>query len=155
MSNYKEALETITFAEKAEKSLKEFNNWIFGISIGIYSILIFKFNDIDFSKYECAQTAYKIIIIYSMITVFCTGLSKYHIMMRENKLSIRFGVLLKLLILKNKTPEIEFESKWNREFKKWADEHNKIVLMSKFLNLSIIMTSILIIAVAIFLIIII
>jgi hypothetical protein len=36
-------LEKIKFAEDAEKSLVDLNNWIFGISIGIYAILIFKF----------------------------------------------------------------------------------------------------------------
>jgi hypothetical protein len=149
MNNYQNALNQINFAEKSEKSLKEFSNWIFGLSIGVCSLLIFQIKDFDFT-YDCAKFIYKAIVIFSMITVLSAGLSKYLILNRENKKGIYYGVLLKLLILKDKKTDKDFETEWSKTYKEWIEEHNKLELMAKGLNISIVLTLILIFISAIF-----
>ena len=150
MSEYQNALNQINFAEKSEKSLKDFSNWIFGLSIGVCSLLIFQVKGFDFATYACAKLIFKGIVIYSMVTVFFAGLSKYLILNRENKKGIFYGILLKLLTLKDKKSKEEFEKEWRKTYKDWIEEHNKLVLMSQGLNLSIVLTLILVFITAIF-----
>lgn len=150
--DYYKILDQINYAEKAEKSLKEFSNWIFGISIGVSSLLIFQIKGFDLTKYYYASSIYKGIVIYSMITIFFAGFIKYLILNRENKLSILYGVLLKLIVLKaNKTTE-ELKIEWDKTFSEWAEEHNKLKLMSQGLNISIVLTLLLVFLSAIFII---
>lgn len=150
MNTYQNALNQINFAEKSEKSLKEFSNWIFGISIAICSLLIFQVKQFDFTSYHYAKMIYKGIIIYSMLTVFFAGLSKYLILNRETTKGIYYGVLLKLLILKEKKSKEEFEKEWSLTYEKWVTEFNKLHLMSQGLNISIILTMILVFITSIF-----
>jgi hypothetical protein len=150
MDIYQNALNQINFAEKTEKSLKEFSNWIFGISIGVCSLLIFQIKQFDFTTYQYAKLIYKGIIIYSMFTVFFAGLSKYLILNRETTKGIHYGVLLKLLILKEKKSKEEFQKEWSKTYNKWTEEHNKLKLMSQGLNISIVLTMILVFTTALF-----
>ena len=125
------------------------DNWIFGISIAMCTLLIFQTKQFDLSKFDYAKIIYKGIVIYSMLTIFFAGLSKYLILNRENKIAIYYGVLLKLFVLKDNKTENEFKEEWNTTFGKWVIEHNKLKLMAQGLNISIIMTLILVFLAAI------
>ena len=140
-----DSLYKINYAENVEKSLVDFNNWLFGISIGIFGLLVFRVQDFDLTKYSYSELIFKILVIYAMLTIFVTGLTKYHLFIRNNKLSTRYGYLQKLMTLNEINQKEDFDDKLKEGFKKWSDEFNKISLMSQFLNLSIVTTAILII----------
>ena len=42
------------------------------------------------------------LVIYSMIAVFISSVTKYALYMRKNKLNVKYGYLQKLLLLKDK-----------------------------------------------------
>jgi hypothetical protein len=149
--DYSKYLDRISFSEKAEKSLKEMSNWVLGISLGMCSLLLFKANEFDMSKYLNAINCYKIVVIFSLLTVFMTGLSKYLILRRESRLNIAYGMLLKLLyIQKDILPIEEFKTNWNDTFVGWTNEHNKLNSTARILKISTFMSFISVVSAAIF-----
>ena len=143
-------LDKIKFAEDAEKSLVDINNWVFGISIGIYAILIFKMRDFELDKYSFTELIFKILIIYSMISVFVCGLTKYHLFIRKSKLERSYAYLKKVIIIHEINKKSDFDKEWKSGFDSWASEFNKLSLMTKFINLSIITTALLVLFFSIF-----
>jgi hypothetical protein len=146
---YENYLKNINFAEKAEKSLKEMSNWVFGISLALCSILLFKFNDFEFN--DSTKMFYKGIVIYSLFLVFITGLSKYRILKRESKLNIAYGNLLKAFyLLKEKRNETEFDRIWKENMANWGNEHNKLGSVANLVNYSTLFTFLQLILIVIF-----
>lgn len=143
-------LEKIKYAEDAEKSLIDLNNWVFGISIGIYAILIFKMKDFELNKYSYTELTFKILIIYSMISVFICGATKYHLFIRKSKLERSYAYLKKVILLNEINKKPDFEEQWKLGFEDWTNEFNKLSLMTKFINLSIIATALLILFFSVF-----
>lgn len=153
MVDYNKILDQINFAEKSEKSLKEFSNWIFGIAIAFCSLLIFQFKNFDFSTYMYAKYSYKGLVIYSMVALLLAGLIKYLILNRENKMNIYYGTLLKLIALQATKSKEELKVEWDEAFQKWINEHNKIKLMAQGLNVAIVFTLLLVLFTGLFIII--
>ena len=146
------SIESLNFAEKTEKSLKEFTNWILGISVGAFYILLVNIKNLNIEEIQYGKLIYKALVGYSLATILVTGLTKYHLLLRDNKMSVSYSTLLKLRLLKTTKSKEEIKEEWDKAFSKWHYEHSKVQLMSKFLNLSIVATSILIIGIGIFLI---
>ena len=118
------------FADKAEKLLKEFNNLVFGISIGITALIITQLK-VVIVEVLWIQIAYKIILGISMMNSFFVGYTKYLVMVRETKLGIYVGTIQKL---KSEERDIREElEKLNREF-------NKITYHGKLLNRTLVTT---------------
>lgn len=141
----------LSFTDDYEKSLISFNNWVFGISIGIYAILIFQMKEFNLNKYAFTNLFFKILVIYSMITVAISGITKYHLFVRENKLSQSMAAIKKLVMLKEHTNYDKYELEIGPAFQDWANELEKVKNMTKFVNLSIKATGILIAFFSIFL----
>ncbi len=142
--DYEKSLDSLKFSEKAEKSLKEFSNWILGISIGLCSLLLFKSIEFDFNIYENASLYYKYLLIYSMITVIACGFSKFLILDRETKLNIGYGILQKhLFVDKKHFTEEEFMIHWNQILDNWTKEHNRLKFVAQFSYFASILTLIL------------
>lgn len=144
--DYEKSLDSLKFSEKAEKSLKETNNWILGISVGLCSLLLFKSTQFDLNTYEKASIFYKILLSYSLITVLVCGFSKYLILKRETKLNIGYGVLQKSLFVDKKHfTEKEFMIHWNETLDSWTTEHNRLKFVAQFSNFGSLLTIILVI----------
>lgn len=152
MVDYSKILDQINFAEKSEKSLKEFSNWIFAIAIAFCSLLIFQVKNFDFNTYEYARQIYKGLVMYSMFVLILAGLVKYLILNRENKMNLYYGILLKLIALQHSKTKEELKADWDETFKKWSDEHNKIKLMAQGLNVAIVFTLLLVLFTGLFII---
>ncbi len=152
MTNFDNIFEKFQYSDKAEKSLKEFSNWIFGISIGICTLLIFQMKGFDLSKYCFSKLIYLLIVIYSMLNILLTGFNKYLILKRDTIMSIKYGSLKKLVIfskIHDKKLE-EIQEEWNKIFTEWVEEFNKIKIIGHILNVSIITTLIAILFAGIF-----
>ncbi len=152
MANFDNIFEEFQYSDKAEKSLKEFSNWIFGISIGICALLVFQMKGFDLSKYCFSKLIYLIIVIYSMLNILLTGYNKHLILKRDTIMSIKYGSLKKLVIfskINDKKPE-EIKEEWNIIFAEWTTEFNKIKTIGQILNVSIITTLIAILFAGVF-----
>lgn len=134
----------LAFTNDFEKSLVSFNNWVFGISIGIYAILIFQMKDFNLNKYVFTNLFFKILVVYSMIAVTISGITKYHLFVRENRLNQSMAVIKKLVMLKEHTNYDKYEVEIGPAFQDWANELEKVKNMTKFVNLSIKTTGLLI-----------
>jgi hypothetical protein len=143
-------LEKIKYAEDAEKSLVELNNWVFGISIGIYAILVFKMKDFELDKYSFTELYFKALIVYSMISVLICGATKYHLFIRKSRLERSYAYLKKIIIVNEINKKPDFEEKWRLGFDTWTKEFNKLSLMAKFINLSIVATALLVLFFSVF-----
>lgn len=148
-SKYQDTIELMEFAEKSEKSLRDFTNWILAISLGCFTLLIFQLKDVE-TESMALKIIYKIIVGYSMIAIFISGMTKYHLLNRENKLSINYSALLKLKNLDKSELDDKYYNERSELLNDWFDEFHKISLMSHFLNASIIVTGIQVIILGIF-----
>ena len=117
-------IEEFDYGDKAEKSLKDFNNWIFGISIGITALIITQLKEVIVEDL-CIHVAYKIILGISMMNSLFVGFTKYLIMVRETKLGIYDGTIKKLKLKDRNLTEVS--EKRNHEF-------DKITYHGKLLN---------------------
>lgn len=141
-----------TVTERVEKSMKEFTNWLLGISIGLAAIL-------QSNQYTDTCPSILIIIIFTIIIggILLIGYTKYLIFNREIQINTKFGELKKLQILNigkeinNSTKEKALEITEN-----YYKESNKLESIASFINvgtfltaLNIILTIVLILSVMI------
>lgn len=133
-------IEEFDYGDKAEKSLKEFNNWIFGISIGITALILTQLKDVII-EVLWIHLAYKIILGFSMMNSFFVGFTKYLIMVRETKLGIYDGTIKKLKLEVRDIREVS--EKRNLEF-------NKITYHGKLLDWTLATTIIVVLITGIF-----
>ncbi len=154
MTNFDNIFEEFQYSDKAEKSLKEFSNWILSISIGIGALLVTQIKEFDLPKYDFNKIIYLTILICSMLNILVTGYNKYMILKRDTIMSIKYGSLKKLMILSkinNKRPE-EIKEEWNKIFAEWANEFNKIKRIGQILNISVVTILITILFIGVFII---
>lgn len=139
MSDFDKIFEQFQFSVKADKPIKEFSNWIFGISIGFCALLIFQMKDFDLNKFCFTKILYKTIVIFSMLNAFLTGFTKYLIINRDIIMNIKYGALKKLLqfatFSKRKPEDVDIDL--NKILNEWTIEFNKIKNIGQFLNISI------------------
>ena len=148
MTNLDEIFNQIQFSDKAEKSLEDFSNWIFGISIGICAILIFQIKDFNLSKYCFNKIFYISIVIFSMINSLLVGYNKYLILKRATMMGVQYGVLRKLAFfskIKEKKPD-EIAKEAELIFSKWSSEYNIIKKIGRIHNITLITTLITLVA---------
>lgn len=168
MTHFDEIFEQLKYSDKAENSLKEFNNWILGISIGIFVMLIFQIKGYDIAKNNCIKFTYVILVIVSMINTFLVGYNKYKILKRDTILEIKYGTMKKISIYSKikyeksntesnperiKEREIEIDKdkvEMSKVFSEWASEFNKIKRIGEFFNITIITTLITVVTSGIF-----
>ena len=136
MEDFNKIIDSVRFSDLAEKSIKEFSNWLFGISIGICSLLIVGLNNSDI-QYSCQDKWINLIVIFiSFINCFLIGFCKYKIHQRDIRISVIQGALNKkatLAKIENKTAS-DFKPDFQEDFNKWVEECNKIVKIGNLLN---------------------
>lgn len=142
MKDFDEIFEEYQYANKAEKSIKEFSNWILGISIAICTVLLFKMDEFNVSKITCGKLIYIQITILSLISTLIAGYCKYRIYLRDIGMSIHHEELKKLLIfskIKDKKKE-DVKSEWTVIYDKWVKEFNKLNPIGKLIKISSVLT---------------
>jgi hypothetical protein len=152
MADFDKIFEEIQHSDKAEKSLKEFSNWILGISTGICALLVFEIRDFYFESCAFLKLQYKIILIFSMANILLTGFNKYYILKRDVAMNIKYASLKKLLVfseINKKKPE-EIKEQWETKINEWATEHNKIKTIGRLLNITIFTTLATIVMIGVF-----
>lgn len=135
--------EKFRFSEATEKSIKDFSNWIFGISIGICTLLIIQIKgNFDFTNYHYAKQFYKIILLLSMVNTLFTGYNKFLILKRDTLLNSNHWLLKNLFVTvkdgKKKSEDISNEL--DDIIKDLDVEQKKILKIGKFLYISIVST---------------
>lgn len=146
---YKESLEFLEFADKTEKSLRDFVNWVLGVSLGCFTLLILQLKQTN-DGLSYLVVIYKVIVGISLFAIVVSGLTKYHLMRRENRLSSIYSSLLKITTLNGLKPSEKFSTERSELYDEWYKEFNKITMMTQFLNASIIITGIQILLFGIF-----
>ena len=139
MEDFDTLFEKFQIAEKAEKSIKEFSNWLFGISIGLCALLVSLTDRLSSSIMSYIKPLFVIILVLSMTNVFITGITKYLIFRRETRMMISFGALKKIALFVQIQKSQFDRTEWDKHFADWATEYNKLTSINKFLNASIIM----------------
>lgn len=162
MTLFDEVFEQIKYSDKAENSLKEFNNWILGISIGIFVMLIFQIKEYDIAKNNFLKIIHIILVILSIINTFLVGYNKYKILKRDTILDIKYGLMKKISINSNikyqkteKKEDIERDLEKDKEemskiFNDWVFEFNKIKIIGDIFKVTIITTLITVVTSGIF-----
>jgi hypothetical protein len=129
-------LEEHDYSKPASKSLKEFNNWAFGISLGICYFLIVYIDDAKFII--MIKIAYLFVLIFSFLNCMFAGICRYLIFEREINMGIREAVFNKHLLIgkqENKTKE-EIKNKGNLIIIDWMKEYNKLKRNTNLINIS-------------------
>lgn len=141
MDEINNLLKKFKFSEVAEKSIKEFSNWIFGIAIGICSLLIIDINKTNtstcFDKY-----LFLILVGISFINCFIAGYVKYSIFIRHIRLSTKEGELMKIKFDYELHPENqnELNKKIDPIVNDWCNSYNSIKRIGWWMNIAIIST---------------
>jgi hypothetical protein len=139
MEDFNKIIEQFRFADLAEKSIKEFSNWLFGISIGICSLLIVDLSSSDIQTSCIDKKLYFIAIIISLINCLYVGYCKYRIFQRDIKISTIQGALNKKLTFGkiNNQKASDLKPEFEKEFSEWVKEYNEITEIGKLMNWSI------------------
>jgi hypothetical protein len=88
MEDFDKVFENIDFASKAEKSMKDFSNWLLGISIGLCGLMVSVIdNQPALISYYLKALSISVLII-NMANVLLVGITKYKIVMRETQMMI-------------------------------------------------------------------
>jgi len=141
MEDFDTVFEKFQIAEKTEASIKEFSNWLFGISIGLCALMISLTDRLSISSVIFIKPLFISILILSMINVFITGITKYLIFRRETRMMISRGVLKKIALFHQIQKESTFNrAEWDKHFTDWSTEYNRLSSINKFFNTSIIMS---------------
>ena len=142
MENFDDLFEELVSPKKAEEPLKEFSNWVLGISVGLCAFLISESNDLIGQSCRSHKTLYLIILILSMLnTIFC-GFNKYLILKRESILSVKQAIFRKIMSRFN-LKQIEFNKaneEWEIHMKIWRKEFVKITSIEFILNMTLLLT---------------
>ena len=159
MESFDIFFEQFRYSDQADKSIKNFANWIFGISIGFSTILIFQMKDFELSKYCFSKEIYLILIFFSMLNLLFSSYLKYLIHNRDVNMSIKYGSLKKLVsITKLKTFNTIISENIKDDFKKkldvllgeWFVEVGKIKKIGTLLEISIFTTATLVITTGVY-----
>jgi hypothetical protein len=133
----------IQYADKAEKSLKEFNNWILGVSIGICALIITQLKTAG-SGSCIMQIIFKSILTVAMLNVLFVGINKYLLYVRDTKMNIAYGKMKKIFVFAEirQTPKDDVKANFESIYSDWTNEFNKIETHGKLLNVSLITTAV-------------
>lgn len=144
MENFYSVFNDFDFTEKTNKPISVFSNWIYSISVGFCTILIFKLPDINTFEVPL-KFCIKPLVILSMINCLYVSFVKYYILIRDINMASRQGVLSKIIKLGTNKDKDEVKQEWDKEYEKWISEYNKIKSMGRLLNISIFSTSLIVI----------
>ena len=142
MQDFNKIFEELTRPKNAELSLKEFSNWILGISIGLCAFIIAQSKDLINLDNRYFKSLYFIILILSMLNSFISGFNKYLILRRDSILSVKQDMCKKIMdeLEKGKIDRKTADADWNRTMSDWLPEFRKIITIRYILNISLILT---------------
>ena len=151
--NFEPEFEKINYSDRYEKSIRDMNNWLLGISLGIFTILAFKFDSKELFEKESFKFFYITILVFSLFNIGLVGLTKYLIITRELSMNKSYSLMKKhqyfmnLLIEKSKTDDVnekkynDLREKFNNSLKSYLSRFNDISRIEKMTVWSIISTS--------------
>lgn len=177
--NFEENFKKIRFSQSFENSIKELSNWFLGISLGIFTILVFQLSKTEFKDFTTElRTFYIVLVFASILNLGLSGLCKYLLLIREYKINYYYSQIKKrYFFLENDFKNIidqnfevkklidesqreEIERKYNDAFEKNKNPQNEIInqlnrtsIINKILLCSIMFSFALIISISIFIII--
>ncbi|MBN2395776.1 MAG: hypothetical protein JXC36_04850 [Candidatus Atribacteria bacterium] len=139
MEDFETVFAKFQISEKTERSIKEFSNWLFGISIGLCALMVSLTDRLSISSISFIKPMFVIILVLSMVNVFVTGITKFLIFRRETRMMISVGALKKIALFVQIQKSQFNKTEWDKHFADWATEYNKLTSINKFFNTSIIM----------------
>jgi hypothetical protein len=143
MTDFNKSFEEIVTPSKSKESLKQFSNWIIGISFAICSFLITESSNFIGKECHSNKTVYIIILILSMLGAFISGLNKYFILNRDTKLSVKQDILKRITIdLQLKKIDVDSAIKeWDKHMGDWTSAFVSIQKIGIILNISLVLTA--------------
>jgi hypothetical protein len=142
MEEFDKAFEEFARPNKAEDALKEFSNWILGISFATCAFLITESKDLIGQYCNQHKLLFKFILIVSMLNALISGFNKYFILNRDAALSGKQDIL-KHIVIQLKLNKIGFDqakADWDRNMQDWSREFSKMMIIVNVLKFSIIST---------------
>lgn len=142
MEDFDKTFENVVTPKKSEESLKEFSNWILGISVAVCAFLITESKELAELNCSSHKSLFVITLILAMLNAFISGFNKYLILKRDSVLSGRQDILKKILSqLKLEKIELqEAEKEWDINMAGWTKAFKIIPFILKVLNVSLILT---------------
>ncbi len=132
MNNKIEKLEkSLSFSDESAKNLNEYNNWSFGISLALMYFLVTQFSNFEIDGSSVYYVVYKILLFLSMVSIFFTGLIKQRLMVYNANKNAEIGGLKKIIIIARGDEEKINKEEWDKKFKNWEVNHNKLIKQSK------------------------
>ncbi len=121
--------------DRAEKSISEFSNWIFGISSAQPGFFLLIIGNNNYGL-NCKMTNIATMTIaWTMLNSLFIGYTKYRIHIRQISMATKMGLIIKssLQVDDNKSNKYDI----SKNISDWFAEHNKIKTISKLLDISI------------------
>lgn len=135
---FEDILDEYNYTNPISGSLKNFSDWLLGISIGLAAALISLISYSDNNGY-----IFVICLIFIFVGIFFNGFIKYKIFTREIKMNTHFGKLKQIKIVHKATPQIEssekdieVKEKWDIAFSQYSEENEKILSIANLMVLS-------------------
>ena len=133
MEKVDDVLKDYQVARLTEKPIVEFCNWLFGISIGICSLLIVDLNYSVCISSRLDKIINIIAIIISLGNCFFAGYCRYQIFIRDigiNTIQDKLNKLVRNAYEENKEKPV-VKPEFDVLFKDWLKEQDKIVGIAK------------------------
>jgi len=147
MGKNENILDTFLIFEKAEKSIANFSNWLFGISTGLFAFVTLKVSENNFNYQSNVIYFINAMLIFTMLNMLFIGIIKYLIHKRDINLNTKIGKINKISALikvnsygNNNTTLQSAENEMRNIIADWYIEHNKIKTIGYCLNISIFTT---------------
>lgn len=144
MIDFNKSFEEFVSPNKAEESLRQFSNWIVGISFATWSFLITESDKFIGQECEANKPFYMIILAFSMLGAFISGLNKYFILNRDTKLSVKQDILKRVMI-DLQLQKIDLNTaitEWDKHMNDWTSAFATIRVIGIVLNISLVLTAI-------------
>lgn len=155
--NLSDSLKAMNITKETTNSYSNLNNWLFGISVGLFVTIYFKSDRIQLETLPCLKFYFIIMVVLAMLNCLVLGIIKYRFHVREIKLN-EIEVELHKFVLSSKLQNLPLEETkpiFTEKIGNWFTVHNTIVPIAKCLNYGIPFTTFNVIIVGIFLILII
>lgn len=135
---FEDIFNDFTYTNRIDESLKNYSNWLLGISLGLAAVLIslISNNNNIFWYFIVSLT-------FVFVGILLNGFIKYRIFTREILMNTHFGALKQIEIKRKSRPQsdlsnndISDKNKWTIAFNNYVEENNKITSIAKHMNRS-------------------
>jgi hypothetical protein len=154
IENLNDSLKEINIAKESINSSLNLNNWLFGISVGLFALIYFDTDKALLQSNNCLKIYFICLVCIAMLNCIFFGVVKLKFHATELNLNLKEGELRKYVITckLDNTALDEIKPKFMDKMESWFEAYYKYTKTIKYLNFGILITVLTVIAATIYLI---